>query len=258
MSLCLRNASAISLLGALAACRSTSSPRHDVDAQPTMAPVVKRAAPLAAESKPIPQRLAPVPVGSLCVTSGAVTSATSHGLHVDMGGMRLVLAKGRSRSAELEFTYRGASETTAKLGNGELRRQIGLKLRAQDTCNVVYVMWHIEPKPGIVVQVKRNAFGASRHECADGGYVTVAPESASPAPMVAGEAARVLRADLDGTRLVVRADGSEVWRGRLPDEILTFDGPVGVRSDNGSFDFELRAPEGDLIPLAPSDRCIKD
>ena len=210
------------------------------------------------ESKPIPERLAPVPVGSVCMTSGNVTSAASHRLHVDSGGMRMVLANGRDRTAELEFVYRGPSETTARLDDGELRRQIGLKLRAEDTCNVVYVMWHIEPKPGILVQVKRNESGASRRDCADRGYVTVTPESSAPAPAVERGTARVLRADLDGTALVVHADGGEVWRGRLPDEILTFDGPIGVRSDNGSFDFQLRAPEDSLASAASVDRCIKD
>ena len=30
----------------------------------------------------------------------------------------------------------------------DARRQVGLKLRARDGCNVVYVMWRIEPKAG--------------------------------------------------------------------------------------------------------------
>jgi hypothetical protein len=38
------------------------------------------------------------------------------------------------------------------------------------------------------------------------------------------------------------ADGVTSWQGQLPDAVFTFDGPVGVRSDNGDFDVELRAP----------------
>ena len=37
---------------------------------------------------------------------------------------------------------------------GELRRQFGLKLRAQDACNLVYVMWRIEPASKLVVSIK--------------------------------------------------------------------------------------------------------
>ncbi|MEA2752645.1 MAG: hypothetical protein QOI41_6788, partial [Myxococcales bacterium] len=71
-----------------------------------------------------------------------------------MGGVRAVIAGDRSRAAELAFVYRGPSVSTAPLANGELRRQIGLKLRAQDTCNVVYVMWHVERSPGAFVSVR--------------------------------------------------------------------------------------------------------
>src|SRR5262249_51790736 len=97
-------------------------------------------------------------VGSsrLCVTSGRVSARDARTLSVESAGMRAVVARDSSRSAEIAFVYRGPSATTSPLASGELRRQIGLKLRAADTCNVVYVMWHVDPTPGVFVSVKHN------------------------------------------------------------------------------------------------------
>jgi hypothetical protein len=163
---------------------------------------------------------------------------------VDLGGVRAVIAGDRSRAAELAFVYRGPSVSTAPLANGELRRQIGLKLRAQDTCNVVYVMWHVEPSPGVFVSVKRNAGVSTHGECGAGGYENLKAREASAAPLIEPGVPHVLDAVLDGTNLLVKADGNVVWRGELPATALSFDGPVGLRSDNGTFDFELRVPDG--------------
>jgi hypothetical protein len=156
--------------------------------------------------------------------------------------MRAIVLGDSSPLAELELTYRGPSTQSTPLANGELRRQIGLKLRAQDTCNVVYVMWHVEPAPGIAVSVKHNQ-GESRHaDCTDQGYINEQPKSSSPVrPIVAGER-RVLRAAIEQNVLRVWVDGALVWTGPLPPEAFGFDGPAGIRSDNGIFDFELRVP----------------
>ena len=198
----------------------------------------------AAPAGPPRAQLEPIAPSALCVSSGTISSAGARRLHVDAGGMRGVIAHDRSRSAELAFTYRGASTSTAPLADGELRRQIGLKLRAQDTCNVVYVMWHIEPSPGIFVLVKHNAGKSTHSECGDGGYVVLKSDFTATAPLIQRGAPSVLRADIEGTELRVSADGVDVWRGRLPREAFSFDGPVGVRTDNGAFDFELRVPGG--------------
>ena len=158
--------------------------------------------------------------------------------------MRAVLVNDRSSRAELAFSYEGPSTTTAHLADGELRRQIGLKLRAQDSCNVVYVMWHMEPSPGVVVSVKHDRTRTKHSECGDGGYVTIKPDAALAAPRIERGVQNVLHAELVGTELRVLANGAEVWHGHLPETALAFDGPAGVRTDNGIFDFELRVPAG--------------
>lgn len=173
-------------------------------------------------------------------------------LHVRTPCMRAVLRAGAARSVQLALTYRGPTERAEPLGSGELRRQIGLKLRARDTCNVVYAMWHVEPRGGLHVSVKSNP-GKSRHaECRDGGYLNVRPRFVREVPPLVPGARRTLAATLEGRVLTVRVDGIRSWEGELPDEALRFDGPAGFRSDNGVFDVELSTSPGDAREPAPA------
>jgi hypothetical protein len=101
----------------------------------------------------------------LCVTEGRVHALAGERMEVTAPAMRAVVAGSTSEAAELAFVYQGPASGVKPLASGEVRRQIGLKLRAQDTCNVVYVMWRVEPASKIAVQVKRNP-GKRRHaEC---------------------------------------------------------------------------------------------
>ena len=138
--------------------------------------------------------------------------------------------KSEDQIAEIRFRYLGPSEAEKPLASGELRRQIGLKLQAEDTCNLVYAMWHIAPDARIVVSVKRN-IGMNTHEqCGAGGYVLITPQSRiDPAPMLAG-GINTLRADLHGTDLTVTANGKLAWRGRLGSMLPS--GAMGFRTDN--------------------------
>lgn len=194
--------------------------------------------------KPSSTVVTPVGPGAFCPTSATVTPTGASSFKVNAGGMRGVVGRDSSKVAELAFTFRGPSSTTAPLADGTLRRQMGLRLRAKDTCNAVYIMWQVAPNPQISVSVKRNA-GQSRHaQCLDRGYINLkATSGTQPAPVVPG-ARRVMRAELNGTALRVFADGVLAWEGTLPAEALSFDGPAGIRSDNGEFDFELRVPGG--------------
>src|SRR6202044_499948 len=82
----------------------------------------------------------------LCVTNGVVSSPRGGELVIDTPSSRAVvrdLARSQDQVAEIRFRYLGASQESKPLASGELRRQIGLKLQAEDACNVVYAMWHI-------------------------------------------------------------------------------------------------------------------
>ncbi|MBX3187076.1 MAG: hypothetical protein KF819_08680 [Labilithrix sp.] len=183
-----------------------------------------------------------VAAADLCVTSGKVSARGAGVMNVDTGGMRAVVRGDASRVAEIAFTYRGPSGATRPLASGELRRQIGLKLRAHDTCNLVYVMWRVEPSPGVVVSIKSNPGRSSHAECGAGGYENLRSDVPRVAPSIVVGERHVLRAELVGRSLRVLADGEVAWEGRLPRAAFAVDGPAGVRSDNGNFDFELRVP----------------
>ncbi len=107
-------------------------------------------------------RSRPIAVHDLCVTRGAVEHLPEGMLRIRDPKVRAVMANQISRDLEMQFTYRGPTQGEAHLGSGELRRQLGLKLRAQDGCNLVYVMWRIAPESKLAVQVKRNP-GMMRH-----------------------------------------------------------------------------------------------
>lgn len=192
----------------------------------------------------MPLPISPVPAERFCLTSGRVDRLGPFAMRVDAGGMRGVVPGAFGTTAELAFTYRGPSTTTAPLADGTVRRQIGLRLRAQDTCNAVYVMWHIEPGSGIAVSVKHNPQQSTHAECLARGYTLVRPTRATEREPVTVGVRRTLRADIEGRTLRISTDGAVTWEGLLPVEADAFSGPAGVRSDNGEFAFELRASGG--------------
>jgi hypothetical protein len=53
----------------------------------------------------------------------------------------------------------------------------------------------------------------------------------------------VLGAEIRGRTLRVVTDGETSWEGELPATAFEFDGPIGLRSDNGEFSVVLRAEE---------------
>ncbi len=188
----------------------------------------------------------------LCVSAGKLRLAEAKGglMLIDSPGVRATLVGSSSRAhrGTLTFTYRGPSKVTEPLANGEVRRQIGLKLRAKDTCNVVYAMWHIEPTHGVFVSVKSNP-GMSRHEqCGDRGYRNLkSSASSSPNVVVTDRTEHTLVATLSGPsdrHLHVEADGVVAFDDDLPANVIegpsAFEGPFGLRSDNGVFDATLR------------------
>ncbi len=225
--------------GALAACRRSAT----VDGNAATSRASSASPALAAQAHL-------VKTSELCISTGRIEPA-AQSLRVDSGGMRAVVGGDGSSAAELDFAYVGPSHQTVPLASGELRRQIGIKLRAKDTCNVVYVMWHVEPTPGVAVSVKHNP-GASTHaQCGDRGYIHLRPEASSPVPPLVPNERHRLRAEIDGNALRVLVDGRSVWMAKLPPQTFTFDGPAGIRSDNGIFDFDFRV---DRPPVAGA-RC---
>lgn len=184
----------------------------------------------------------PAVLRDLRVTTGRVVETPGGRLLVTDPKMRFVTT-GTPRSAEVRFTYRGPTSRTAALASGAIRRQLGLKLRARDGCNVVYAMWRLEPASQLVVSVKANEGASTHDECGVSGYENVAPSRRAPMPAISAGESHVLAATTDGRRMRVTVDTREVWEGALPASATSFDGPAGVRTDNVDVELDFYAGE---------------
>jgi hypothetical protein len=178
---------------------------------------------------------------NLCVTLGEVQKVGERQMEVTAPAMRAVVAGSTAPVATLHFLYEGPSAESAPLANGELRRQIGLKLRAQDTCNLVYVMWRIEPQAGLAVSVKHNPGKHLHSECGTEGYRSVSPRRTGTLPILVAGEPHFLQATMHENELKIFVDRQLAWEGDLGEDAASFDGPVGLRTDNGRFAFELEA-----------------
>jgi hypothetical protein len=180
----------------------------------------------------------------LCVTEGALETSADGSLVVSASKMRAFATLPVADSAEVRFTWLGPTASESRLGSGEVRQQFGLKLRALDACNLVYVMWRLAPESKLVVQVKSNPGEHTSRECGNRGYRTVRPRQAAAPPVPESGATHVLRARIEGTQLLASVDGRDVWQGDFAGSAAVSAGPVGVRSDNAHVAFTLWAGPG--------------
>jgi hypothetical protein len=179
------------------------------------------------------------PVTELCVTRGTAKL----GEQVTEPTMRAVAPGTSGDAAALQFVFRGDSADTRELASGQARRQLGLKLRAADGCNLVYVMWRLDPRPALEVSVKRNPGKHDHAACGADGYTKVKPTKSWRVPALAVGDAHTLRATIAGDDLTVWIDDDVAWRGSLPRSTRTLHGPAGMRSDNVAFELiALSAP----------------
>jgi peptidoglycan/xylan/chitin deacetylase (PgdA/CDA1 family) len=203
-----------------------------------------------------PQRHALGGAGAqLRVDAGEVTPLANGKLAIFGPTIRASLIRSDLNRLEVSFVYRGPTRASAPLASGELRRQIGLKVRAQNTCNVVYVMWYIEPGAGLHVSLKSNPGLTQHSECHDHGYAGIEPDFvAEVAPIKVGEPRR-LAVELVAEELRVFVDGALSWKGKLPPAALALEGPFGLRTDNAELELELSTGDAstscsDLSPSA--------
>lgn len=197
--------------------------------------------------RPAAGGLTPVAPDAMCVTLGEITPAGGGRFRVAGPKVRGHGVRSTGRSAELRFVYRGPSAEVSRLGSGKVFHQIGLKLQAQDGCNVLYVMWRLET--GVEVLVKRNPGQSVHSECGNRGYRKVKPATVHPAPRLEPGSAHRLAAELSGGRLVARVDGQPVLEAEVGE--LGFSGPAGFRTDNVEAELELFAGgSGSAVPCS--------
>jgi hypothetical protein len=180
--------------------------------------------------------LAPTSPARLQVTRGAA----SPGRTITAPTLRAIALGSSGEAASLAFVFHGDTAASRALASGEVRRQLGLKLRAQDGCNLLYVMWQLAPAPALVVSLKRNPGMRTHRECGARGYTLLAPAplagaALAPVPPLSAGDAHALHAELTRDELLAWIDGALVWRGPLPAAARDLAGPAGLRSDNVRF-----------------------
>lgn len=190
--------------------------------------------------------------GNLCVTEGAIESGPDDRMSVEAPKMRAYVSTWTSQAIEAQFTYLGPTAEESRLGSGEIRRQFGLKLRAQNACNLVYAMWRIEPESKIVVSIKSNPGQSKSSVCGNRGYQNIKPRRAVAVPGLRPGDTHNLAAELNGEELRVLVDHREVWDGSIGSEAQALNGPVGIRSDNVRLAFDLKA--GAFVGVHPDFR----
>ena len=188
----------------------------------------------------VPVGKAQVRPGDFNVSDGKIEGAAGKRLKVSTNEMRATLKFTTEQSVTVKFTYLGPTRQVAHPSSKEAQIQFGLKLRAHDDCNVVYVMWHFAPDKKIAVSVKRNPGKRTQAECLDHGYLNnIKPRIADLPQPVEVNQPHVLSATMSGSDLTVTADNKLVWWGDLGPLALSFSGPVGLRSDNARVLFDL-------------------
>jgi hypothetical protein len=234
----------------------------------------QRARTIAQDAKPV-VALEDVKPASLCVTMGKlaavktdlapvqadVVGAVAKPTPIDVPTFRAVSPEKAGDAAELKVVVHGASETARALASGQLRRQLGVKLRAENGCNLVYVMWRLDPRPKVEVSVKRNPGQRVAKECGANGYTKVKPAytfKASQYPTLDDGSEHSLRAEINGDLLTAWLDGNVAWQGTLPVEAGELAGPAGVRSDNLSFDLTSFAVDARPSTDTTKTKCVGD
>ena len=204
-----------------------------------------------------------VPVSELCVTVGSLRANETTTRLVSSQAKMRALAPGTDHSTSsvrLDFVYRGPTKKKAPLFSSGPRTQIGLKLRAANTCNVTYVMWRIAPKPGIVVSVKRNPQQSTHKECKTRGYRNIRPTFRGSIPSIQVGVQQQLSVLMEQNLLRVFVNNKKVWQGNLGSPTSLVQGPVGIRTDNGKFELTLQVANTNpniSTPLAGRQRGLQ-
>ena len=173
------------------------------------------------------------------VTLGEVQKGGQLGQIVRADKMRGVSPLPTSDRVGIRFRYLGPTDKTSALASGQIKRQAGLKLRAESGCNLIYVMWRAEPVVELYVAVKSNPGLRTHKECGNGGYTRLKAIRSRPIGTFADQREHVLSAVIRRHVLLVEVDGELVWAGFLPPAAQQAIGHVGVRTDNVSLDFAL-------------------
>lgn len=180
----------------------------------------------------IAQAANPVVPSQVCVTNGEMSKQNDKTFTVESPSSRAVVKSSDDNFGAIEFEYLGPTSKDAPLASGRIVRQLGVKLNAQDSCNVIYVMWNIDPDIGVQISTKMNPRKSTHAECGVKGYKMVHQSKPGDIPAIRiGEPHR-LEAALQERVLTVKIDGKDIWHGDVGADAVRMSGYSGIRTDN--------------------------
>jgi hypothetical protein len=193
--------------------------------------------------------LAMVATERLCVTHGAIV-----GDRISEPTVRAVAPGTTGTAALLAFRANGWTARERDLASGEARHQVGIKLRAEDSCNVLYVMWRSD-KPKLEVSLKLNPGKRTHAQCSTSGYAKLRGTTL-PIPELKGS--HSLRGELVGNELTAWIDGRVAWRGTVPAAALAITGPSGFRTDNTELELQQFSASPGFTAVAACGHAVTD
>lgn len=151
---------------------------------------------------------------------------------------------------QLCFKIKKNQQQVSLLASGRERRQVGIKLKAQDSCNTLYVMWHFFPRFEMVISEKINSSQHVHQQCGNKGYHVLKrlplehlTNSILPPLNELNDADRfyLLQARLDphSQHLSVYLNYQLLWTGPVHQQWGHISAPVGLRTDNMQIDFAV-------------------
>ncbi len=215
---------------------------HKLAAAPTTSTLATKPQNVSQSSQIAQTSLHQIPFGSLVSTADEFTELKDGEISITNPTIRATAPQVVEQHAKVIFTYQGPSESTAPLANGEERRQVALKLLAQDLCNTLYVSWQFAPNQRLEVLEKYNNGKANFENCGADGYTVIKPAESVTVPAVAEGQTHTLEAQIDAQNMLnVWADGKEVWQGSVESVMKKMKGPVGLRTDNAKLKLKFFA-----------------
>jgi len=189
----------------------------------------------------------PVAPSQVCVTNGEVSRQSEKTFTIESPSSRAVVKSSDDNFGAIEFEYLGPTSKDAPLASGRIVRQLGVKLNARDSCNVIYIMWNIDPEVGVQISTKINPRKSTHAECGVKGYKLVYESKPGELPAIRiGESHR-LEATLQERDLTVKIDGKNIWHGDVGADAVNMSGYSGIRTDNVRVRFKWLT-----VPMATS------
>jgi hypothetical protein len=195
----------------------------------------------------------PVDRSQVCVTNGEIVKQSVDKFVIESPSSRAVVKSSDDDFAAIEFEYLGPTSNDATSASGTIVRQLGLKLHARDSCNVIYVMWNTDPDIGVRISTKINPTKSGHAQCGRKGYKLIHQSKPGEIPAIRIGEARRLEATLKDRIMTVKIDDMAVWHGDVGADAVKSAGYSGIRTDNVRVRFKwLTAPQ------LPVDKAAKD